>query len=207
MRFLFVSFIVLISISCTPWISIRYNIGLDNVERPLNLKEKYGESKIVDFQDNGITKFSYEDDVFKIVWLPTENNFSFFLTNKFDSSIKIIWDDVVYVDYNGSSGKVMHSGIKYADKGNPQSPSVIAKNSSLDDIVQPIDKVYFISGQYGGWITRPLFSESSVKTIDDFNLLKSQYVGKSVRIVFPIEIEGVVNEYVFSFRVNDLIQK
>jgi hypothetical protein len=69
-----------------------YTVGLQNVERPENAKERYGESKIVNFEEEGKTKYSYEDDMIKIVWLPLSTQFGFTLQNKTDHSIKIIWD-------------------------------------------------------------------------------------------------------------------
>lgn len=36
---------------------------------------------------------------------------------------------------------------------------------------------------------------------------KQLFIGKTVRILFPIIIQEVKNEYVFEFRVEDIIQK
>lgn len=183
-----------------------YKVGLQNVERPENAKERYGESKIVNFEEEGKTKYSYEDDMIKIVWLPLSTQFGFTLKNKTDHSIKIIWDEAVFVDPNGSSGRVMHAGVKYIDRNNPQPPTVIVKNASIDDMIVPTDNIYYVSGQYGGWRTKPMLPNRA-NTQEELNTLTQQYIGKEVRVLLPLEIQGIVNEYIFTFKVEDFIAK
>lgn len=183
-----------------------YNVELQNVERPENAKERYSESKIVNFEEEGKTKYSYEDDMIKIVWLPLSTQFGFTLQNKTDHSIKIIWDEAVYVDPNGSSGRVMHAGVKYIDRNNPQPPTVIVKNANIDDMIVPTDNIYYVSGQYGGWRTKPMLPNRA-NTQEELNALTQQYIGKEVRVLLPLEIQGTVNEYIFTFKVEDFIAK
>ncbi|MFY9125207.1 MAG: hypothetical protein WAO59_08170 [Bacteroidales bacterium] len=183
-----------------------YIVGLQNVERPENAKERYGESKIVNFEEEGKTKYSYEDDMIKIVWLPLSTQFSFTLQNKTDHSIKIIWDEAAYVDPNGSSGRVMHAGVKYIDRNNPQPPTVIVKNAIIDDMIVPTDNIYYVSGQYGGWRIKPMLPNRA-NTQEELNALTQQYIGKEVRVLLPLEIQGTVNEYIFTFKVEDFIAK
>lgn len=49
----------------------------------------------------------------------------------------------------------------------------------------------------------------SISHIDKNNIEepKQLFIGKTVRILFPIIIQEVKNEYVFEFRVEDIIQK
>ncbi len=42
---------------------------------------------------------------------PTTKSLDFEMVNKTDLTIKVPWDDVVYVDECGSSDKVMHAGV------------------------------------------------------------------------------------------------
>ena len=127
------------------------------------------------------------------------------IENKSNYSIKIPWDDVAYISSSGQTGRVMHSGVKYIDRNNSQPASVIPKSASLSDIVIPNDNIYYVSGQYGGWREGKLFNFP----IDKNNIEESKqlFIGKTVRILFPIIIQDVKNEYVFEFRVEDIIQK
>lgn len=204
-KLIFTLFLATMLTSCMTYQGF-YNVGLQEVERPENAKERYGESKIINFEEEGKTKYSYEDELIKIVWLPLSTQFAFTLENKSDNSIKIIWDEAVYVDENGSSGRVMHSGVKYVDRSNPQPPTVVVKKAKVDDMVVPTDNIYYISGQYGGWQTKPLFPNRAT-TQEELNTLTQKYVGKTVKILLPLQIQETVNEYIFSFKVENFISK
>lgn len=204
-KLIFTLFLATMLTSCMTYQGF-YNVGLQEVERPENAKERYGESKIINFEEEGKTKYSYEDELIKIVWLSLSTQFAFTLENKSDNSIKIIWDEAVYVDENGSSGRVMHSGVKYVDRSNPQPPTVVVKKAKVDDMVVPTDNIYYISGQYGGWQTKPLFPNQAT-TQEELNALTQKYVGKTVKILLPLQIQETVNEYIFSFKVENFISK
>lgn len=68
----------------------------------------------------------------------------------------------------------------------------------------PNDNVYYVNGQYGGWRKGKLFFPIDKNNIEE---PKQLFIGKTVRILFPIIIQDVKNEYVFEFRVEDIIQK
>lgn len=200
-KLIYTFFVATILTSCMSYQGF-YQVGLKEVERPEDAKERYGESKIVNFEEEGKTKYSYEDDMIKIVWLPLSTQFGFTLENKTDHSIKIIWDEAVYVNQNNSSGRVMHAGVKYIDRNNPQPPTVIVKNANIDDIIVPTGLVYYANGQYGGWRTSPMFPNRAA-TQEELNSLAQENIGKEVRVVLPLKIQETINEYTFTFKVED----
>jgi hypothetical protein len=198
--------IVLLSIAfsiagCVPTHYIRYDIGLKEVERPSDAKKRYGEPKIVRFEEEGKTKYSFDDGMLKIVWLPTSSQFGFFLTNKTSHSIRIIWDEAVYVDESGMSKRVMHSGVKYTDRNSPQPPTTVVRGATISDIVLPTDNVYYVRGRYGGWRELPLLPNKGTHKPEIENKAKN-VVGKNIQVLLPIKIEDVVNEYVFVFSID-----
>ena len=176
-----------------------YDMKLQKVERTKNSENNYGESKIVNFKEEGKSKYSYEDQMIKIVWTPVSTQFGFILDNKTNHSIKIIWDEAVYIDENGSSERVMHSGVKYSESTNPQIPTIIIKNGNVSDILIPVDNIYYVSGKYGGWNTQPLFTDWAYSQ-EELYIVTQEYIGKSVKILLPLKIEGVINEYIFTFK-------
>ena len=97
-----------------------YDVSLASVESPANSKVKYGETKVVKVEQEGLSKYQYEDDFIKIFWYVSSTQFNFDLTNKSGYTIKLNWDDMAYVDQNGSTKRVMHSGVKYTDRNNSQ---------------------------------------------------------------------------------------
>lgn len=176
-----------------------YDIVLSEVESPADAKVEYGETKIVTLEDAGVSKYQYEDDYMRIVWYVDLKQFNFSLTNKSSHSMKINWDDISYVDINGSAGRVIHAGVKYNEKSNAQAPTTIPRRASINDMVVPSDNIFY--NQYTGWLTKFLFPlHYTEQSALDANAPK--YVGKEMVILMPIEIEGVRNEYMFIFKVD-----
>ena len=91
-----------------------YSVGLSSVESPADAKQQFGETKVVTFNEEGVSKYRYEDDYINIVWYVGLKQFNFTLNNKSGHSLKINWDDISFVDTEGQVGRVMHSGVKYA---------------------------------------------------------------------------------------------
>ena len=183
-----------------------YSIGLKTVESPANAKQQFGETKIVNFQDGETNKYRYEDDYINIVWYVDSKRFYFDLTNKSGHTIKINWDDISYVDYNGKVGRVMHSGVKYTERNNSQPASTVPKGATLSDILIPTENVYFISGRFGGWREKYLipcvYNDAATRDAQ-----ASSYVGKTMTIMMPIMIENVQNDYTFTFNIDKLLNK
>ena len=187
----FMLFLAVILASCRTYYQDIYKVRLREVEQPENVKEQYSKSKITILAEENETKNSYEDDFIKIIWIPALTEFSFTLENKSDNSIKIIWDEAVYIDEDNSSRKVMHSGVKYVDGEKAQPLTVIAKKTKINDLVTPVDNIYYVSPSKifsGGWGNLSLFSVQSA--------------GKTVKILLPIQIQETINEYIFSFKIN-----
>ena len=179
-----------------------YDFSLTSVERPEDQGDRFGEMTTGEADNGGIL---YEDSVLKCVWVVGVDRLSFALKNKTENSMKIIWDEAAYIDQNGSTQRIMHSGVKYTDRNSSQPPSVIIRGAQIEDVVIPNDNVYFVSGQYGGWRIRPLF-QIFAATQAELNTLTSLYVGKEVRVLLPIEIKGVTNDYIFNFKVDGFSQ-
>jgi len=179
-----------------------YTFNMTDVERPENSTEQYGDFTTTVNEDGGIV---YEDSLIKCAWVVGTQNFAFTLENKTTNSIKIIWDECAYINENGSTGRIMHTGVKYTDKNASQPPSVVVRGARIDDIILPTDNVYYISGQYGGWRTKPLFTNRAT-TQAELDVTTKNTVGKNVRILMPLEIKGVTNEYVFNFEITGFDQ-
>lgn len=191
---------------CTYHLAV-YHVGLSEVERPIDAKDRYGEQQIIRFKDQGKTKYRFEDEMVEIIWGVMPTQIAFELRNKTTHSIKIIWDETVYVDELGESKRVMHSGVKYSEKNNSQPPTVIPRGTTVTDMIVPVDNVSYGSGS--GWKEKPLLpnqtlSAGSPISVDVFESIVKEYVGKTIQVLLSLKIEDVVNEYIFSFVVNDV---
>ena len=182
-----------------------YSVGLSSVESPADAKQQFGETKVVSFTDEqGIDKYRYVDDFIEVIWYVSATQFNFDLKNKSGHTIKINWDDISYVDINGSAGRVMHAGVKFAEKNNSQPSTTIPKNATISDVLIPTENVYLIPGAYGGWQKKNLIP-SFYNSQEALNQNAESYVGKKMTILMPIMIENVQNDYTFEFNVDKLL--
>lgn len=163
-----------------------YHSTLVKVEKPENSSERYGDVKTID--DKGVTKYSFEDEHIGIIIFTSDSYFNFKLDNKTQNSIKIVWDDAVFVDCNGTTSKIMHSGIKYADREESQIASTIIRGASLEDTAIPISNVQF-NRTKNDWVVDTMYPQNISKGKQQF------------RLMLPIQIKDVINEYVFIFDV------
>ena len=117
--------------------------------------------------------------------------------------MKINWDNAAWVNPEGVSSRVIHSGVRLMDRNSPQSPSIIVRNGKLTDIIIPSDNIYYESGQYGGWRYLGLIHHTNVMSMDmQAELSKANsYIGKTCGVLLPIEMEGVQNDYIFTFEI------
>jgi hypothetical protein len=139
---------------------------------------------------------------------------AFSLENKTEHSIKIPWDEAAFIDESGRSRRVMHAGVKFDDREKPQEASVVVPKGLLKDIVAPTDYVHWREGTKhtaGRWEQKCLlpdfdFHSSSLKgeyaTFADFDNAAQSKVGKTIQVLLPLEIEGVVNDYIFTFQID-----
>ena len=181
-----------------------YTMNLSEVERPANASDRYGEPTISSTSEvtgkSTVTKFSFEDELIQILWNPAPSAFYFEVTNKTEHSMKIIWDEATFVFPNGNSGRIMHSGIKFSQKDAPQPPTVIARGARISDLVYPTSLA--VLGEKG-WVEKPIYTTSSMLEPVLINI-KQELVGKSYQVLLPFEIQGTVNEYMFTFKVEDI---
>jgi hypothetical protein len=223
-RIILVPLIILTLSSCATlymsnWTSYdaSYSISLSRVERPSKASTRYGQQKIESITDPKY-KYIFEDDLVKVLWLANGRSIFFSIQNKTDHSIKIPWDEAAYIDTNGSSHRVMHSGVKYTDRANPQAPSIIARKASIEDIVFPTDYVYWKERTpvfSACWEEKPLLAnhdffegkyvQSQYSSFEAFEQEAKSNVGKSFQVLMPLQIEDVVNDYIFTFVIDSVI--
>lgn len=166
-----------------------YYSVLSKVEKPENPSIKYGTTKTIDADvDKDITKFSYIDNVIDIIIFGTSQRFDFIIKNVSENSIKIVWDDAVFVGINGKTSKVMHSDTKFSQRNATQPASTIIRGASLEEIACPTENVYY-DDLLEMWNVHSMYPE------------KPAQENGQVQLMLPIQIKDVVNEYIFVFDV------
>jgi hypothetical protein len=165
-----------------------YKICVSSVQKPSS--NKFSKGELVK-TDDGIV---YTDNHISLIITPQDDRFLFSINNKSQSNIEIDWDRIIYINENNHSSRVIHSGIKYADKNSPQVPSLVAPKTSITDAIIPADNIYLSSVSYE-WRILSLLKNGKTN---------GSYDGRNVKINLPIKINGVSYEYVI---VYDLIWK
>jgi len=166
-----------------------YTFSLGKVEKSKEAKQKYGQGSI--FMEKEILGF--EDSLIKISFGLSAVRINFSIYNKISNSIKIIWDEAAYIDENNLSHRIIHSGVKYITRDEPQAPSVVVPGKILEDLVYPTDYVYWNSGKYGGWKGKPLLPKDS---------RAKELWEKEIGVLLPLKIENTVYEYTFVFKLH-----
>lgn len=162
-----------------------YKMVLNKVVKPKSSKFIVGESACNKYTKTVI----YRDNYVSFIMTPGEKSFAFDLTNNSNSTLTINWDDIIYINEESESQRVVHSGIKYKDVSSPQQSSLIAKKSSINDALVPAKNIHWSS-----WS-----KEWDVYSLLNWSRTHGRYDGKQVRLIFPIQVNGVSYEYTFIF--------
>jgi hypothetical protein len=169
--------------------SYHYNFSLFSVDRPNIASEKYGPVKIEKDGDNSVAaRYRFSDSLVEILFSINSEQIELVLKNKTSHSIKIDWEKSAYINPYGARKRVIHSGIKYERKADPQMPSIIRKGETRVDFLVPSENVNVYLYGSGGFTVYPLFSGR------DF--------GKNARVILPLEVDGAFSEYCFQFKIN-----
>lgn len=162
-----------------------YRSSLVQVEKPSDEYIRYGETKIV--SQDSITRYSYTDNVIDIIIFGNSKEFSFDLRNVSENSIKVVWNEAVFVSLDGNTSKIMHTGTKYSQKDGDQPSTVIIRGAKISDVAVPTSNVRY-SSWLKEWVTDPMYP-------------KKQGNDGQVRLMLPIQIKETINEYVFVFDI------
>ena len=166
----------------------KFYATLKRVEKPSNASVRYG--KTTSITDKDITKYSYVDNFIDIIIFANDKQFVFELKNVSSNTIKIIWNEAVFVDVDGSTSKVMHTGVKYSEREGDQPASTIIKNAKLEDIAAPTSNIYY-SDSSKEWEIHSLYRNAS-----------QTEKGQTIRLMLPIQVKDVINEYIFEFELS-----
>ena len=197
-----------------------YAVKLASVERPKETKDRWGESEEIKLSADN--KYSFQDSLIASFFMVSKDRVSFEIRNQTDNSIKIVWDESAFINIDGSSERVMHSGVKYTEMSNSHPSTVIAAHGHITDMIIPTSRIYYDEGIYtryytkkASWKHHNLLSPyldileqlpgepEPIEVSAEFQNAVKEVVGKNFGILLPIEIQGVVNEYTLWFEIMD----
>lgn len=183
-----------------------YSLSLDEVSRPAVTKDRWGDVENIQLSDS--SKYEYADDLVDVLIGATTDGIAFHMQNKTEHTIKVVWDEAAFIDTDGSAGRVMHYGVRFMDRNNSQPPSILPGHGTITDEAFPTDRVYYGTE----WANLPLIRPSTVVSqspgaspdVVKFQRDADNNVGKRIGLLLPLEVEGVVNEYTFWFKVDSV---
>ena len=136
-----------------------------------------------------VNSYHFQDNRISIDWKIENTRFAFSLTNVSGQSIRIPWDEAVYVDQAGKARRVIHEGITYERKSETQPPTVIPHGAGIDDFLLPVDNIVAENKNYVSWQTFYLFYD------------RQKNVGQKVKVVLPVVMQNNRYDYAFTFEV------
>jgi hypothetical protein len=186
----------------TTWYHAEYTMSLEKVECPADPKDRNGPKQVVPLSRN--TQNLYWGERFNIAWTFAGSSFAFMLENSTENSMKILWDESAFIDPGLMTHRVMHTGIKFIDRNNPQPPTIIARRGRIQDEVLPVDNVEWLKNVHE-WYTKPIFEAIQMEgSFDTFQKTVNSNVGKSVQVLLALEVDGVANDYIFTFKIDNV---
>ncbi len=185
----------LLLVGCAPVIHYlpQYDFTLKSVERPQNAKERYGESKIINIAEGDTIKYQFEDKMIDLTFIPANKMFYLSITNKTNHSIKLVWDEAVFVDGKGNSSKLANGEMRRINMNSPHPPSVIVRGSSFNTVVFP-------SANITSYSIESVIPSDKKDSIIEVKSYAQNYIGQKVQILLPLKIEETINEYIFHLK-------
>lgn len=192
-------FVVLGLTSCFHGYVANYSVGLSTVECPVDVKQQFGETKVVNVAENGVSDNHYEDDNIDIVWRIDNKTIYFYLVNKTSRTIKINWDDISYVD---TKGQVV--GVAPLRPSKPT--TTVPHGAKFSDFLLPAEHFYFRPRKYGyGGVEELYLIPCFYLSLKDYKTEAPLLIGKTMKVMMPIMIQNVQNDYTFTFTIDKLL--
>jgi hypothetical protein len=149
--------------------------------------------------DPASEQMSYQDELIWISLHIAESGIGFEIQNKSSTGIKINWEELAYINTDGTSMRVVNKNTSIAVRPAPtwtapQAPTMIAPGTRHSNFVIPSDHIRWVrTAGNDGYIGRgELFPSHN----------KSAYVGRTFGLFFPLEINRQHKEYTFMFKVD-----
>jgi hypothetical protein len=201
MKVLVIAAAALLVACIPPRTTLQYDVGLVSVQRPATAEQRYGPQAIMPVKDSA-GKYRFEDKLIAATFSVGSNQILFDLENRSQYPIQLSWTEAAFVDLQGQSQPVMHTGIKYTDCSSPKAPSVIVAKGRITDVIVPCNYVKFA---YSSWVQHDYLPSGTYVLLDSADAvarrLEQEVKGKRIQVLLPIKTQDVVNDYTFTFEV------
>lgn len=167
--------------------STSYRLKLSRVECQASANDTVSNMVLPDSNEE---KLTYEDEYLKITWTPEDKFLRFTMTNKSNSNIKLLWDEMSFVDILGNSERIINGEMRNIEANREQPESVVPRGARFSATAFPYSKKRIIQKEY----ICPEEADDDGKSV----------IGEEIRILFPVKVGDATNEYLFVFQVKDV---
>jgi len=199
LRFSWLPLLLLLTGCAMTSATVNYDVGLDQVERPTDAAERYGEYTVTEQDTTEGTKYVYNDELLTAGWLYGGDSMFLSLQNKTDYSIRILLNEGAFVLPSGSSQRILTGDMSYAERNEEVQPIIVPSGASSSAFLIPSDNINF--NQYSGVTVESILPPGRITEQAQTSSVE-QNIGKTFSVLLPIEIQDTVNEYTFTFKVN-----
>lgn len=218
-KFILFSLFMLGLTSCEIY-HFNYDIALDNVER---IDKGFNDKCPKVFADK-----HYEDKNIKATLTidSLTKGINVMIANNTQYPIKVNYNDITYSNANNEICRMMSKNLSYDEKNIYHQPTIILKDSYIYDEFIPINSFIgsrVVTVNFNGHRTTaiskivtnilPIDLDKDSQSFEKkrktaLNKIKKNYVGSKIKMYIPIEIDGMTNEYLFTFKVKNVtVQK
>lgn len=216
-KFILFSLVILLGLTSCEIYRFNYDIVLDNVERiDKGFNDKCPKvSANKHYEDKNIKATLTIDSLTKGI--------NVMIANNTQHPIKVNYNGITFSDINNKINRMMSKDLSYDEKNSYHQSIIILKDSHIHDEFTPVNNFIGINkittNIYGYKTTTISKIFTNILPIDldirsqslekrreialDNN--RKNYVGSKIKMYIPIEIDGITNEYLFTFKVKNVI--
>ena len=216
-KFILFSLVIMLGLTSCEIYRFNYDIVLDNVER---IDKGFNDKCPKVFYDK-----HYEDKNIKATLTidSLTKGINVMIANNTQYPIKVNYNNITFSDTNNKNYRMMSKNLSYDEKNSYHQSMIILKDSHIHDEFTPVNNfigINKISTNIYGYRTTaiskiftnilPIDLDKSSQCLEkrrknalDNN--RKNYVGSKIKMYIPIEIDGITNEYLFIFKVKNVI--
>lgn len=183
---------------------VAYNSKLTSVNLSIDSKKQEIKSSIEELNDKELSTCIYNDSLFYLAWKVDVTRFSLLLKNKTSATMSIDWNKVTFVDCYNEVHRVVPSGTKYISHDSYIPPATLPQGTTLSCDIVPTNNIFI--NAVGKWVEKviiPCYYTSE----EARQVLAGSFIGKKMMMIIPIENEGKIFEYTFTFTIDSIVGK
>lgn len=166
-----------------------YRMPLESVQRPAAVEERWGEYRVAPADTSG---FIYSDDLVNVAVVPEGGLFYLLIHNQSEHTVELVWNSAAYVGPDGLVSRVNSGDTRVMDLGRDQPNQSIPAGARLSVTALPVS------------LYEQTYGINRIRDFVPFVEDAPRFEASEIRLVLPLMVEGVVNEYTFVFAVRDL---